>query len=292
MPKKLLVTDLDGTLFLPRRPRNMISKRNIKFLRSFIDEGNEVVLASSRSYEYMKEVAKVIDRPVGIIASNGALLVNKNGIIYQDTHFDNELIMDALKEIEVTASPRAHLLVGERYNICIEDFDKFNFLVRGLFRFIYALQFNYKERYSLKREDFEDEISSGKVYKVMLFIGFSKRKRNLAKKVNESIREKYPSVESSWSGFVDELSPAGIDKGSAAKLFASKLNISDDNVYVVGDGGNDIPMFKEYPTNAFAMNRAPKEVKKYAEKILKHVYNLFDENKSGETTQVEGEETV
>ncbi len=267
----------------------MISKKNIKFLRSFIDDGNEVVLASSRSYEFMKEVAKVIDRPVGYIACNGALLANKNGIIYEDTHFDNELIKKAMRDVEEIAKPRAHLLVGEKYNICIEDFDSFNWLVRIIFRFVYALQGNYKERYSLKKKDFEDEINSGKVYKVMLFIGFSKKKRNLAKEVNESIREKYPSVESSWSGFVDELSPAGIDKGYAVKLFASKLGINDEDVYVVGDGGNDIPMFKEYPTNAFAMKKAPREVKKYAEKILKRVYNLFDESEEEDNSVYEGE---
>ncbi len=276
MPKKLLVTDLDGTLFLPRRPRRMISKKNIKFLRDFIDNGNEVVLASSRSYEFMKEVGERIDRPVGYIACNGAVLVNKNGIVYQDTHFDNELIKKAMKDIEDTANPRAHLLVGEKSNICIEDFDSFNWLMRGIIRFVYALQFSYKERYSTKKEDFESEINSGKVYKVMLFIGFSKKKRNLAKQVNESIREKYPEVESNWSGFVDELAPMGIDKGAAVHLFADKLHIAPEDVMVVGDGGNDIPMFKEYPSSAFVMKKAPKEVKKYAEKILKHVYNLGD----------------
>ncbi|MCD8204079.1 MAG: Cof-type HAD-IIB family hydrolase [Coprobacillus sp.] len=289
MPKKLLVTDLDGTLFLPRRPRRMISKRNIKFLRSFIDDGNEVVLASSRSCEFMKAVEKKIDRPVGIIASNGAVQVNKNGIVYKDEYFDNSLIKKALKDIEETASPRAHLLVGEKFNICIEDFDSFNFVIRGLFRLLYSLQFSYKERYSLNREDFISEISSGKVYKVMLFFGFSKKKRNLAKKVNEAIREKYPEVESSWSGFVDELSPCGIDKGAAVHYFADKLGIESDNVMVVGDGGNDIPMFKEYPASSFVMKKAPKEVKKYAEKILKHVYNLGDIKFNEEDECYEGE---
>ena len=33
---------------------------------------------------------------------------------------------------------------------------------------------------------------------------------------------------------------------------------------MVGDSGNDIPMFKEFPENSFCMSRAPETIQKYA----------------------------
>ena len=38
---KILVTDLDGTLFYPKDKKAMICKENLDFVRNFIDKGNK-----------------------------------------------------------------------------------------------------------------------------------------------------------------------------------------------------------------------------------------------------------
>ena len=48
---KILVTDLDGTLFYPKKRLGLIGKENLSFLREWVDSGNKLVLASGRNYK-------------------------------------------------------------------------------------------------------------------------------------------------------------------------------------------------------------------------------------------------
>ena len=65
---KVLATDLDGTLFYPRSKTRCISKKNVKFLRKWIDAGNKLVLVTSRSAEFCKRLEDEIDRPFDLIS--------------------------------------------------------------------------------------------------------------------------------------------------------------------------------------------------------------------------------
>ncbi len=60
-----------------------------------------------------------------------------------------------------------------------------------------------------------------------------------------------------------------------------KCNIKDDEVVVVGDSGNDIPMLDEFP-HSFAMESAPDYVKSHAQNKIRYVYELEDYIKTTE----------
>ena len=45
---KVIATDLDGTLFYPKRRVRMIKSKSLKFLRRHIDNGGRLVLVSGR----------------------------------------------------------------------------------------------------------------------------------------------------------------------------------------------------------------------------------------------------
>ena len=64
---KLLAIDLDGTLFYPKRATRCICKKNVKFLRKWIDEGNKVVLVTSRSTQFTEKLKDEIKRGVQTI---------------------------------------------------------------------------------------------------------------------------------------------------------------------------------------------------------------------------------
>ena len=59
---KILVTDLDGTLFYPKKKLGLIGKENLAFLREWIDSGNKLVLASGRNYKDADKILKKIGR--------------------------------------------------------------------------------------------------------------------------------------------------------------------------------------------------------------------------------------
>ena len=67
---KVLATDLDGTLFYPRDRKRMIRPKNLKCVRQIVDDGNELILISGRSYDFLKRVQQIIDRPCTFICYN------------------------------------------------------------------------------------------------------------------------------------------------------------------------------------------------------------------------------
>ena len=89
---KLLAVDLDGTLFYPKQVTHRISKKNVAFLRKWIDAGNKVVLVSSRSNDFTNKLDKEIKRPVCNDCGNpimGEYLWEFHGLYYCEDCLDN-----------------------------------------------------------------------------------------------------------------------------------------------------------------------------------------------------------
>lgn len=63
-----------------------------------------------------------------------------------------------------------------------------------------------------------------------------------------------------------EITPMGIDKGTALQRLMTLIGVSPDQVIVFGNGDNDIPMF-EIARLSIAMGNSPKEVKDKADWI-------------------------
>ena len=121
-------------------------------------------------------------------------------------------------------------------------------------------------------QNFQGE--DGKIYKAMVFFGFGKRKNNFAKEMNKAFREQYPDVEFSWSLIVNEVTPKGCTKGQSIAYYCDHLGIDYNDVYVVGDSGNDITMFNTFKNNSFCMKHASKIVRKYATHTVGRIYQL------------------
>ena len=86
---KLLACDLDGTLFYPRQINRCISRKNVKFLRKWIDLGNKVVLITSRSLEFVQKLKKEIQREFDVMTCSSAQIMC-DGKMVKDTYMKNE----------------------------------------------------------------------------------------------------------------------------------------------------------------------------------------------------------
>lgn len=271
--KKLIATDLDGTLFWPRRRfKNLVAKRNVSFLRKYIDDGGKVVLVSSRSTSFMKEVIKKIDRPMDMVACNSCVIINDEKTV-RNIHLDRKIITDIVDEINETYHPKAFLLTSKDHAVVLWPV-KSNWFMRLFYRIYYFLQLAYAEKYVISEKIFRDELKNGDVYKIMVFFGLSKKKQRIAKEVNKLLRAKYASIESSWIGVFNEITPLGCSKGQGVEIYCKHANIDADDVMVVGDSGNDIDMFQKFPKNSVCMNHAPVTVKKYASHVVKRYSDL------------------
>lgn len=271
---KVLATDLDGTLFYPRSKKTCISKKNVKFLRRWIDAGNKLVLVTSRSAEFCKRLEDEIDRPFDLISCTGAQ-IRADGKLIRDVTIPNDVMEGVINKVNRTARPIAVLMTTDKYPCAIRDSHRKSTKFLMVFYKIYwLLQFKYREPYHFSNKDFNLEVKDGKIYKAMIFFGFGKKKNNFAKEMNKAFREQYPDVEFSWSTIVNEVTPKNCTKGQSIQYYCDYLGINNDDVYVVGDSGNDITMFNSFKKNSFCMKHASKIIRKYATHTVGRVYQL------------------
>ena len=57
-------------------------------------------------------------------------------------------------------------------------------------------------------------------------------------------------------------------------IYCDYLNIKKEDVYAVGDSGNDIEMFNRFYENSYCMKHGGKVVRKYAKHTIRRVYDL------------------
>ena len=81
--RKVLATDLDGTLFYPRRKISMIAKRNYRMLEGHFAKQGKVVIVTGRNVPFSKKVAKKLKHDIDIIACSGSY-VEAEGKILKD----------------------------------------------------------------------------------------------------------------------------------------------------------------------------------------------------------------
>lgn len=270
---KLLACDLDGTLFHPRHLNRCISRRNVKFLRRWIDAGNRVVLITSRSHEFLDRLRKEIQRPFDVMPCSSAI-IEVDGKVVKDSYMKNDELKIIIDEIDKKYEPKGFLMTAEGHPCVVYNPGRVNFLLMLGYLIYHFFEFKYRERVERNNKLFLSLLESGKVYKVMTFFGFGKKKGVLSKEINKELRERFPEIESSWSLIVNELTPRGCNKGDGLDKYCQITNTNKDDVYVIGDSGNDITMFNKYHEHSYCMAHAYPSVKKYAKHTVSRVYKL------------------
>lgn len=260
---KVLATDLDGTLFYPKDKKNIICLENLKFIRDFIDEGNKVILISGRSFDFLKIVEQKINRPCSLICFNGALIYDEK--IISSTTIPNEVSKNIVKLFtDYFDLPGTFIMTSKGVYIKLNTTKIF----KNLAKIYYKSQKIYKENYCFDNLEFDKELNNGDIYKIMLFFGISRKRKEKASEANKVLRNLLKNYESSWSDEVIEITAKDCNKAKAILKLIDTENIKKDDVIVVGDSGNDISMFKEFYENSFCMGRANPIVKKYAKRTI------------------------
>ena len=242
--KKIIATDLDGTLFYPKDTKEMISKPNLFFLQNFIDNGGKTILISGRSHLYCQKTVKKIGRPCATISYNGACIFDGEKMIYQNT-IKNDEAANIIDEIFKTFHNHGVFLMTEK-GLSIHLVYKSK-IIRWGFGVYYKTQGIYAENLLPKESDYEEELKNGHIFKIMIYFGLGKRMQNKAKQANSILRNTYDNVECNWSKNVIEITAKDCSKAKALQTLLESKNDLDKEIYVVGDSGNDISLFKAFP---------------------------------------------
>ncbi len=270
---KLLAIDLDGTLFYPKSNKNLISKKNIQFLQDFIDAGNRVVFVTSRPLKIVDYLKEQIQRDFDALICSSARIY-AHGEIIRDIPMNRDSLKGVFTFLEENVHPIGYFMTTKEHPLLIKQVSKISGFNLWMYKIYLKLNKRFQEDYVLDINLFNEELENGNIYKVMIFYGLGRSKKKISKEINKVLRENYPGIESSWSIIVNELTPLNCNKGDGLEYYCNYEGINKDDVYVIGDSGNDIAMFNKFHEHSYVMAHAYPSVKKYAKHTVTRVYKL------------------
>lgn len=241
-PRLMVVLDIDGTVILPDETP---SPGVVDAVRDAVGSGHEVMIATGRSWAGTRGILRVLDlAPEYVVCSNGAVilrLVDADDLEYERVHieqFDPYEVLTMLRE----HLPDAHYMVelpdGER---------------------LYTREFEDWHLADARRVPFED-LSHRPVSRVVVVA--PDHDTDAFADVVEKIGLTQVSYAIGWSAWLD-VAPHGVDKGTALELVRGWRDVAPADVLVIGDGRNDVGMFRwalENGGRAVAMAQGPQEV--------------------------------
>ena len=213
-----------------------------------------------------------LQHDIDVIGMNGAYTIINGQVVNE--HFLDFEIAKVLHEVNSLFPTLGQMLISRKYPLLISTPPISRFL-KLFYNVYYKAQGKYAEEYMFSNEEFLKEIKGNKVYKIMLFFGLSKSGVKTARKATSYLRENYAGqFETSWTGGFIEITPTESSKAVGIERYIIEKGIDKQNVYVVGDSGNDISMFNAYYEHSFCLKHAHKKVKKYAKTIIRRFHHL------------------
>lgn len=270
---KLLATDLDGTLFYPRRPIGLMIHKNKKFLRDFILAGGQVIIITGRSIRTYRKVEQKLKRDVAFLGCSGSILMENDKVLAS-----HPIDRNALMKLYMTTRSEFGIIGWLIYDDT--DVIKIAPTNMGKALSIGAVIVNtamgaYKEVYQISETKFVQTIAHHPVYKILPCFGITpKSARKRAELGEVAVKEMFgDSMQISLGSPFLEITGKGVTKASTLKEYLSLKGIRDDEVIVCGDSFNDLEVFEQFQ-NSFAMKSGEKTLKNKARGLINHVSDL------------------
>ena len=241
--RMLIVLDIDGTVLLEDES---LSPGVVEAVAHAQDAGHEVMIATGRSWEGTRGILRVLElAPEYVVCSNGAVVLKRldaEELIYERWHvetFDPSEVLTLLREHLPQARYLVELPDGVRlYTEYLEDWN----LVHA------------------RRVPFE-ELGRQRVCRVVVVSPEQDEQDYLELVRDIGLHEVSYAV--GWTAWLD-IAPQGVDKSTGLERVRAELGIEAENVLVIGDGRNDVGMFRwalEHGGRAVAMEQGPQEVR-------------------------------
>lgn len=249
----LIALDIDGTVLLEDES---LSPGVVDAVEHARRAGHEVMIATGRSWEGTRGILRVLQiAPEYVVCSNGAVvlrLIDADDLEYERWHietFDASEVLRLLREHLPDARYLVELPDGRRlYTEYLEDWN----LVEAA------------------RVPFE-ELGAQPVCRVVV-VAPEQGEGEFVDLVSR-IGLHQVSYSVGWSAWLD-IAPEGVDKSTGLELVRTRLGIDPQHVLVIGDGRNDVGMFRwalENGGRAVAMEQGPQEVRDAAGELTTSV---------------------
>lgn len=257
---KLFASDLDGTLF------NILHETDggiLRRLRRTIEAGRHVALASGRCVRRTADLG-FGDLPIESVGANGAHVVGRGGEVLRHVTIDPAVIEELLTGFPAVCFNcvgRDHTYVrGTR-----EQHASGYLMPRGLAGVILRYRMSRAVRTDEERFDCGDaDVLAQDICKLNFRVPDPGMRREMEAFVAEHADM---VVNASFDGDLFELTDARVNKGEAVAWLAGELGLSEDEVAVYGDGGNDLAMLERFD-HAYATSNGSDAAKRAAGNVI------------------------
>ncbi|MGL4424936.1 MAG: Cof-type HAD-IIB family hydrolase [Cetobacterium sp.] len=248
MNYKMIVTDLDDTLL------NSQGKISIKDKEAIIkaqEAGVKFVLASGRPTYAMKDLAEELN-----LAKYGSFILSYNGSIITDCKTNKNILEESLTKEEI------HTLYdfSKTKNVDIITYLDDTIISESYSSYI-DVEVDLTKMPFEKVENFKNTINKDCVKCILL------EDPDYLLKVEQNLKDEFGkdfSIAISKPFFL-EVTKLGVDKGSSLLKLVELVGVKIEEVIVVGDSYNDLPMLKVAGLAACVENAKPeiKEICKF-----------------------------
>ncbi len=253
---KFIFSDLDGTILFDK----VISEKDLEAINKWREKGNKFVIATGRGVKGMGEVIETYPS-LGdyYVLNNGSCVLDKELKILTQSKLDRNIAVEIISKIDKNTydigieTAKSIYTIGEdsfmthcpelgekSINIDEEDIDNLN--EDFLFINTYPIDGDYEK--ALKLKEFVE--------------------KNYLKETSVFINRE-------WVDIV----PKDVSKATGINYLVDKLSIGKNDIFVIGDSYNDLPMFMEFE-NSYSFDNAP--VKGEAKEVVKGLWELIEKN--------------
>jgi Cof subfamily protein (haloacid dehalogenase superfamily) len=253
----LIALDVDGTVLLEDET---LSPGVVGAIAHAHRAGHEVMLATGRSWEGTRGIQHVLElAPEYAVCSNGAVIMKRVGGDFAEEGRYERFHVETFDPSEVVELLRAHL-PHAKYMVELADGER-----------LYTERLDDWNLAHARRVDFA-ELVAQPVCRVVVVSPDDTDEDFLA--LVERIGLNKVSYAVGWSAWLD-IAPQGVDKSTALERVRTWLGVEPDRVLVMGDGRNDLGMFRwalDHGGRAIAMGQGPDEVRREAGEVAASVH--------------------
>ena len=271
---KLIAIDLDGTLL---NSYGQVSEKNKQALLQAQQNGSQIVLASGRSTNSVKNIANEIGNNKYIICGNGSLIydLQKEEVIYDkfiekkkalqiiDICEQNSIYYNVYTENMVIAKTLSNNVLfyhQENANKPESKKTKIN-LVDNIYEYVDNLENENILKFTISDTSsiiFNSIIKKLREIKKIDVLDVAHMSRKIIKSGTEEVSLEY---------YYTEITSENVDKWVAIQWLANKLEIKEEEIMTIGDNINDKLMIENAGLGVAMGNSAP-YIKEIADKIV------------------------
>ena len=248
--KYLIASDFDGTII--HWPSGVIDDEDREAIKRFRAAGNIFVVVTGRMYGAAVDVFESSDfhDMDGFLCLSGALAARPDGSVIYEKKINASVLPEMADFFRGTGARYMNIDVGTR---------SYSFDIGGDLSFGFPMLSH-------------DELSKLDTF-TSLNVGYVDDET--AHEVCKMLAEKFGSVITPLQNKnAIDMPPAGVNKAVGVKFAGEMFNISDDKIFTVGDGHNDIDMVRAF--NGSAMDCGPDELKCAAKRTVHRVHEIID----------------